>query len=465
MTKLVNDEGYLWNVKYTIDFPGKILKLTTNDYSILKKNRPYPLFKTDTLDIKYSYRIYYYELGAEIIPLAIKQIKPLPEFVLDVKGFQEMSSKFEGEFNALRDSIKKYESDAEVTFRYNKLNSSSKKILERNDFYEEFAEVTNNHRYPHSAGTTSAAAVPLVHKSEFYLEFKTPGWNLSGSHNILQTGNVFGLKSFGFEFGLRKDNLLNLMEYQNPVLNFGPFFFCDFGNSPFAVDIKILGQKHFNNKKLLNSKKFLGMELGWPVFNFDEVQINKASGVTIDAHILGSLGNLKLPFINFYWSFGRKDFKNPGFSKYLTSETRESYYSLNQVELSLSIYWTADNNNYNKFRLDIGGGSYDIWRVLFDNSNNLVLSNEINKFPKMLPLLGFEYVHSSLGDSTRFGSSVRYFDGRISCGAWLKLLKIGEFEMRIEENYISESFRKVIKDWDHKGSSNMMQLIFRYGLN
>jgi hypothetical protein len=156
MTKLLNDEGYLWNVKYTIDFPGKILKLTTNNYSISKKNGSYPLFKTDTLDVKYTYRIYYYELGGEIVPLAIKQIKPLPEFVLDVKGFQEMRGMIGNEFNALRDSIKKYETDAGATFRYNKLNSTSNKILERNQYYEEFAEVTNNHRYPNSRYVVSS---------------------------------------------------------------------------------------------------------------------------------------------------------------------------------------------------------------------------------------------------------------------------------------------------------------------
>ena len=445
MKKIVDDESYLYNMKYTQDIPGGVLAKITNNF---------PIFKIKLIEppssIDYYYRIYYYEFENLIVPLAIKQLKIVtendvsvtePEFVIRVKDFKELSEKRPGMIDTLIGMITEKNAGARETFRYNNTIQYKNNNLSKNHFYTDFGIIVNNHRYD---------------DSRFYSEFSFPGLSLSLSNNFLQGTDIKFLENFGFEFGLRKDNILNLLEFQNPVfIPIGIHSYFKVFDSLFT-DFKFLVQKKFGNRRLVNKKNW------WPVFDFDNVEINKASGVAVDAHFLGSLGNFKMPFINVYFSHANVDFNDPVFRREITPNIKQSYYSLNQAELSLSFYWNSDTAKNNRFRLDLGGGTYDIYRVFYDNDNKVISDDEINGFVKWLPIVSLEYIHSS--EKIEFGTSMRYFDERVLAKLWLRLLKADSFEIHVEENFVSESFKKILKDWEHNGSSNMMQLVFRYGL-
>ena len=459
--KIVDDDGYIWNVKYTKDIPGEVLLNETNKF---KKARNIPIFKENEnipgQITDYNYRIYYSEIKGKITPLEIKQLMTVTknqvsitreDTVFSVVDFKRMYDEKDPAIlkdnldyiYKLIDMIAERKAGAQETFKFYNVNIYSKKTFDKNQYYTDFEGIVKNHNYV------------TKNSSDFYLEFSFPGLGFSISNNFIDIPNLYFLKNFGFEFGLQKDNILNLLEFQNPVLNFGfHSYFAIYDN--LFVDFKFLGQKKYNNKNLISGMK------AWPVFDFERVKINKASGVAVDAHLLGSLGKFKLPFINIYLSHANVDFKNPVFSGEITSKIRQSYYSLNQLEVSFSFYWNTDNDNINKFRLDIGGGSYDIYRVLYDKNNNVISDKEINNFVQWLPVFALNYIHSS--NDTKFGSSARYFDNRINFGLWLKFVQIGNFEVRIQEYYISDSFSNTVKEWEYDGSSNMMQFVFRYGL-
>jgi hypothetical protein len=446
MKKITDDEGYLFNVKYTQDIPGGVLANITANYPIFKTKIIEPPTSTD-----YYYRIYYYQFEELLVPLAIKQLKIVtendvsvtePEFVINVNDFKKISEHRPGLVDTLVEMIIEKKSGAMETFKYNNTVHYKNNNLSKSNLYTDFGSKVNNHRY---------------NDMNFYSELSFPGLSLSLSNNFMQGSSIKFLENFGFEFGLRKDKVLNLLEFQNPVfVPIGIHSYFKVFDSLFT-DITFLVQKKFGNKKLLNKKNW------WPVFDFDNVEINKASGVAFDAHFLGSLGNFKLPFINVYFSHSNVDFTDPVFRREISPNINQSFYSLNQVEFTLSFYWNSDTAKHNKFRLDIGGGTYDIYRVLYDKNNLVISDDEINGFIKWLPVTGLEYIHSS--EKIEFGSSVRYFDSRVMAKLWLMLLKAESFEIRVEENFVSESFKKVLKDWEHEGSSSMMQLVLRYGLN
>lgn len=466
MKKIINDEGYLYNVKFTQDIPGGILVEQTHNY---------PIFKMKKIDageiIDYNYRIYYYELQNSIIPLAIKEIMAVTknnvtgikyDFIFNVKNFRDLSLKRPGMIDTLITMIIERKPGAQETFKYAEYkggNNHYASIKNKNQYYTDFEQIVNNQKYSNSA--TSIAGIPSTQNTpDFYLELGMPGlFSISNfANNLIDDTTFYFLDNCGFEFGLRKDNILNMLEFQNPVITYGFHSFWKIYDNLFT-DFKFFGQSKYNNKSLVDIKN------GWPFFDLEKVQINKASGIGIDAHFLGALGDFKLPFINIYYSHANENFKDPVFSKDVSPDLKQSYFSLNQLELSLSFFWNLDNSNYNKVRMDIGAGSYDIYRVYYDknNNNSVISTQEINQFIQWIPVIGMGYIHSSKG--LKFGTQARYFDKRVNFNCWLRLLQSRMIEVRIEENYISDIFSDSVKDWEHSGSSNMMQLVFRYGLN
>jgi hypothetical protein len=463
MNRIKIGEGHP-NLKY---IEGGKTQLGTEN-SFFRENISDP----DSTGHKYVYKIYFWKFwqGDSVIPLAIQEhhVQTIPsktsedtgKTVIDITTFRintgsliKMYKSDEGK-GFIQELIRIIKAN-KATSTYTDNMSDKNKLVSRDQYYIDFAEITNNHWYRQRAPTENNQGLFSQQGSnqqtyQHYIELSFS--SLSISHSYVQ--KLTGI-NLGFEFGLHKDNILNLLEYQNPVFTvFGVSTFFNIGDNLYA-DIKILPQIKFD------SKQSSEMNL-WPIFAFDPVKINKSQGVAIEGHFLGSLGNFKLPFINIYLYNSRKDYNNPVFTRSISPDTVQSYYSLTQWEISSSFYWNIDKNNYNKFKLDIGTGGYDIWNILYDIDNNVISNTKIKKTLSLSPFFTLEYVHSS---DKRFGSIIRLFDNRVRLGVWLTLLKLGNHELRVEENYISKLFGREMKEWEHEGSSNMMQLIYRYGLN
>ncbi len=469
--KIVKDESYL-DLKYIFE-SGKSLITYYSGQEIAFKEDIIPS-RTDTISssVRYVYKIFYFEKLTnnikENIPLLIvenkitkrrksrfDEIDPKPDTLSSVIV---SPSQFRGDLdlttNLIELILKREEEGKEhTTFDYyGKIKSTPQKPLDKNEFYIGFNQIINNHNYDSTK------------TDNWELELKGPVFPINASITIPELEEQLGLRNFGLELGMRQDKILNLLEFQNPIFTFGIFSRVSLSNDLFA-DVKILPQFKLPTNKIAR----WGM---WPFFRFEPVEINKSPGIIIDGHLWGSIGDLTLPSLNIYYSKGRKNFDRPVFKNPNFFDSKFVYYSRIQWEVSASFYWNADKANFNKFKFDLGAGGYKIEKATYNAKNEFVNNIDMKRTPSVLPTVAIEYIHSSrheAKDSTeiKFGLSVRYFDNRITFGTWLKLFKniFGNDELRVEENYISELLGRKEADWEHPGSSSILLLVYRYGLN
>lgn len=456
MNLIENDSPYLYHLyvipnRSTNEIPEELKnKFNSIREGVFKENKTTaikdPEGNITDQSISYNYNIYYSLINEnEICPLSIEQKQTIDDgkiserydIVFTVSDFKEMYDKDEREFEKVQDFIKGLEKNARKPYLNNQ-QDAEKNINKPG--YIPFAKIIESNHYEQR-----------LNENVFYTQVKYPGVNISVSHNRIEDSEAIGLNSFGLLFGLRKDELLNLHEYQNPIWTYGIFSLIKIDS--FYLDLNVIRQNKLDNKEI---KKAL------PLFDYKKVEINKTPALIFDLSFFGLIGDYELPVINLFLALGKRDFSNPTYFRYLNLQTKQAYFSCSQWKATTSFFWNTDKNGYNKFKFNIGAGAYDIFRVLFDENDKVTSKTKDKKIP-IQPVLNLEYIHDS--EKSKFGTSVGIFDNQITFGAWLKIIEIGPSELRVDESYISEPFGRSVKPWENKNGSNFIQLIFRYELN
>ncbi len=279
---------------------------------------------------------------------------------------------------------------------------------------------------------------------------------------------ALGLKGFGLELAQGEDRILNMLPIQTPYISIGGRILLDFSDtshidldSSFFLDTKILVRHPVNvrswiERNKLNRSKSV-MYIGLP-------NMNIGSGVTIDMSTskipFGGRLTEKLPVMNLYASFGIKGFSDPAF---ITRTPLENftYFSDNQWEVSTSFFWKVDQNGYNRFKIDIGAGGYDIIKVGYDDKMHTTSTREMVWLTSPQFMMAVNYSHQS--SNTGYGVTLRAFDNRINSLLWMKILQnaIGG-ELRVEYKFISPLLGRLQRPWETNGGS-IVQLRYRTG--
>jgi len=286
---------------------------------------------------------------------------------------------------------------------------------------------------------------------------------LSVSSKIFSERTWLGLRGFGVEFGFG-DRVLNLLSYQAPYLAWGVrFLIVPAGSSAdlatsFFVDLQIKGRSPLNtNRFIMNAN----LHRATPVFSLNPGRLNVTSGVAFEAQ-MGRPFNDRLPFLSFYYSGGTKDFAKPDIH-FIQNGMPSAYFSTIQWEASFSYFWNLDNAAFNRIRLDIGAGSYNVWQVEYDSAMNSIRSSSlISPLTQVRPLITVNYTHAS--DDAKFGVGVRFFDNRLALTPWIKIFESISHQVRVEFMAITRTVGRGFQPWEaEKGS--LLQLRYRYGFS
>jgi hypothetical protein len=176
----------------------------------------------------------------------------------------------------------------------------------------------------------------------------------------------------------------------------------------------------------------------------------------------------RLPFVTLYYAGGTRNFDNPMISHTVGSEER-AYFTTTQLEAYLSYFWKMDRRGFNRFRLDLGAGSHDLWDVAYDSLHHAGTATQLLGTNNLQVLVGLDYSHNSSEDPTQylplteFGVRTRFFFNRLTVNPWIKIFKSGSHELRLEFAAVTTPIGRTLFDWEAQKAS-MMILRYRYGL-
>jgi len=133
-----------------------------------------------------------------------------------------------------------------------------------------------------------------------------------------------------------------------------------------------------------------------------------------------------------------------------------------QWEASLSYFWNVDRSMYNRFRFDVGAGTYDVRLVGYRPDGTVSSDAKVRGMSQVQPLLQLQYTHES--NRARFGARVRFFDNRLTFTPWFKVFETGPHEVRLEAILMPRSVGRSLRVWevDH---GNLIQIRYRFGFD
>lgn len=324
-------------------------------------------------------------------------------------------------------------------------------VAESNRDYMRFARVNDRHPFADLARAERPISIEAT--------FST----LTVSHKRLYVGSEsIGIHGFGLEAGFG-DRVLNHVSFQSPVLTWGLRFLVFFNDargslidSSFFLDMRILGRTPMNTASLIDRWR---LHVASPVMSLDRPKLNVTPGATIEI-MTGSPYN-RVPFITFLYSGGAKEYGSPNVRLPL-GDSSQAYYSTRQWEASLSFLWNVDRAMYNRFRLDVGAGTYDVRQVLYTAGGGVAADLKMRAMSQVQPLLQLHYTHVS--NRARFGARVRLFDNRLTFMPWFKVFESGAHEVRLESILMPRPVGRSLRVWevDH---GNLVQIRYRYGFD
>jgi hypothetical protein len=330
------------------------------------------------------------------------------------------------------------------------------KVVTTNEDYKWYAEV--NSGYPFGPPPREQISLDI---SPYQVNF---------SDALFSEKESIGVRGFGFEaaFGSR---VLNMLAYQSPMISWGGrmllFFEGDWSNTDSAgfMDVRILGRSKVNTEKFIVHSK---LSTAAPVFALDPPKMNVTPGYAVEVGLGTRFFDGRLPFVTVYYGGGSRNFDNPMISR-TTGSVKRAFFTTTQLEAYLSYFWKMDRRGFNRFRLDLGVGSHDMWDVSYDSLNRVDEGDQLLGINNLQVLLGLDYSHNSSEDPTQylplteFGARMRFFFNRLTVNPWIKIFKSGSHEVRLEFSAITPPIGRSLFDWEaEKGS--MMFLRYRYGL-
>jgi hypothetical protein len=287
--------------------------------------------------------------------------------------------------------------------------------------------------------------------------------SLTFGHKLLYAGGeTIGIHGFGFEMGFG-DRVLNLVSFQSPALTWGVrllLFFNDARgaliDSSFFLNVKVLGRSPVNTASLIDRWR---LNAASPVMDLDRPRLNTTPGAVVE--ITTGAPYHRLPFFTFLYAGGDTEYGDP-FVKFGSPGAEYAYYSVRQWEASLAFFWNADEAMYNRFRFDIGAGTYDIRQVQYDVRGKYAADARVRGMSEVQPLLQVNYTHIS--SRARFGANARFFDNRLTFTPWLKIIDRGLHEIRLEAIILPRPIGRSMQSWEAE-RANLLQLRYRYGFD
>ncbi|MGA9120592.1 MAG: hypothetical protein WB699_14605 [Bacteroidota bacterium] len=335
-------------------------------------------------------------------------------------------------------------------------HDSNLKVATTNDDYRWYAEV--NSGYPFGPPPREQISLDI---SPYQVNF---------SDAIFSEKESIGVRGFGFEAGFG-NRVLNMLAYQSPILSWGGrllmFFQGDWSNLDSAgfLDLRILGRSKVNTEKFIVHSKLSSAD---PVFALDPPKMNVQPGFALELGIGTRFFDGRLPFVTLYYGGGSKDYSNPMIT-YDGATGKKAYFTTTQLEGYLSYFWKMDRRGYNRFKLDLGVGSHDVWDVSYDSLNHVEEGIQLLGTNNLQVLLALDYSHNSSEEPTQylplteFGARMRFFFNRLTVNPWIKIFKSGSHELRLEFCAVTPPIGRSLFSWEaEKGS--MMILRYRYGL-
>jgi hypothetical protein len=331
-----------------------------------------------------------------------------------------------------------------------------------NGDYRNYAAIHSPHRYTKASTAANARRKRDISDTSielpFYIDLSVfPLERIAFSHDLLSAPEGLGLLGFGFEAGF-EDRVLGLLSYQTSYLRIGGrLLFTLSGRQDnigddYFLDLRILG-------RVPRSMRYTRSRLNLPtwILNYDDPKLNVTGGVIFDI----SLGRFdyRMPFINLYYAHGSSDYSRPLY----TAADNTAFFSRTQWEASLAYYWNTDRRRYNRFRLDLGAGAYNIYLVgPYDGRDVSVSPYLFHGLTSVQALISLDYTHASNNDQTMFGMKLRWFDNRITVAPWLKIFSIAPHEVRLEGTIQTPPVARTAEPWEGLGALRL-QLRYRLG--
>ncbi len=320
-----------------------------------------------------------------------------------------------------------------------------------NEDYLNFAHANSDHWYPYPKVKIKTAL------SRARVSSSTLRINLSFSKFTFSYGKIMD-----FKFGGGASIELNTQE---KLLNLLPF-----ESSQLKPAVRLLLE--MNETKDLNKKFYFDLKFGTGIkINLENI-FNKFPAIYSEAPRLNPKTNFffdatftrpfELPFLNFYFSSGKKDFTNP-FVTFKNTATGQyySYFNFTQFSFTMSFYWNSSDKKILRFGMDVGFGYHDIWRAEYNKNMNFLSSQLV--YNKINPIVSF-YVNFAPRRLPVFGLGIKHYASQLKINSWINLFEFAPHNLlRASVNYITPPLGRNLEEWENKNGL-FFELSYRLGL-
>ncbi len=329
-----------------------------------------------------------------------------------------------------------------------------------NTDYLNFMRANSFHYYPKAKVIEkkglrkSAAATADSSSGDFRIEVGYSGYSIS--HPAMD----FSFGGASVELTVT-ERMLNLLPYQNGGIVGGFRTLLSISEKKeditkaFTIDAKLLARIGYDLSKIATSIPVLAAQKA-------RLHLNNAAGIDVSyTKVYG------LPFLNFYiMAGGAADVTNSKLKQTIPDKTGKNhtfaYYNTTSAEGSMSFYWNTSESLYGRFRIDVGGGYYDVYSAEFASataSTPMIKKQVCSNFSPMI-MIHFNFAPDG---KDVYYASIRMFDSQIKMYAWLKLLEFdGGHVFRIAATLISAPIARVQHEWETSGGA-FIELRYRYG--
>ena len=344
--------------------------------------------------------------------------------------------------------------------KYPKLLGKAGYSVSNNKNYLYFNNSNSMHYYPNAR---------LIYNTNFDQNFDTlksslesvsEHWNVDASFSHITFRHLWMRKFFGYSndnTGLSielnvQDNLLNLLPWQGMSISLG-------ARSLFILDtLHPVYENNFINAKVAYIFRFANYSFvdKLPFFFGSKPKLNLGSRAMFNFYITHPF---TLPDLNFYLAIGKKEFTEP-FIVLNKENNLYSYFSITQAFATMSFYWNTRSDDFNRFRIDLGAGYYDMFKIFYKADFNV--KKIIKLDGKIIPLLILYYNFVPRGNDL-LGVKLKVFDAVGMLSVWVKLLDFDSSTLRFETIYLSKPMGRKMREWE-ANSSVFFQFRFRYGM-
>ena len=322
-----------------------------------------------------------------------------------------------------------------------------------NQDFLNFAKANSIHRYPKAqlekrglAAKRRGAVDPSSLDQDFQIDVDFS--HLSFFHNSMD----FGFSTISAEVNTEAKGL-NMVPYQPMSLSFGIRTLINVGSGipdlkkDFILDAKIMGRMRLDLSRAIDNIPFI---------SGDKPLLNVGSGIILDVAGTRAYG---LPFFNLYFANGTANISNP-YTKSGPADSSTAYFTFKQWETTFSFYWNSSEDKVLRYRMDVGMGSYDVYKaVYYQGSEKQLIYNKVK------PVLAL-YINFAPQNVDFLGTSLKFYDNVLTASLWMKLMEFApSHTIRFETTYITSPMFRSQYSWENQGGSSIVQLRYRYGLN